>query len=438
MNDLTPAEKITSNETEKFFTTPLILIFLIVFIDLVGFGMVIPVLPIYAQTAPFFASPAEIGFVVSIYSWMQFVFSPILGRLSDKYGRRPVLFISMLGSAVGYVVLGLANTLVLVFAGRIISGITGGNISAAQAYIADVTSKENRAKGMALFGAAFGLGFVAGPAIGGITSKYGVHIPFFIAACLSLIAALAVYFVLPESRKFGSHVAEEAGGRIAQLLGSLKEREFGTVNIIYFLLVTAFSIMTTAFVLYTAHVFGYNAEQNGYLFALVGITAVIGQGVLFHKLVNRFGETRLAALGCILMAASFFCIPFVSPVFAGVSGLIGVCIALAFANSLASPSLTSLASKITHEHKQGSALGILQSGGSLARALGPTIAGPLLNNAANTLDSHTIYRTFFTASGIMFLAFLMALYAVRLMGKHIPVTKTRSERLKAREIERWN
>ena len=413
------AEKITSTETEKFFTTPLILIFLIVFIDLVGFGMVIPVLPIYAQVAPFFASPAEIGFVVSIYSWMQFVFSPILGRLSDKYGRRPVLFISMLGSAVGYIVLGLANTLVIVFVGRIISGITGGNISAAQAYIADVTTRENRAKGMALFGAAFGLGFVAGPAIGGITSKYGVHIPFFIAAALSLIAALAVYFVLPESRRFDAtlHPAEP-GGRIAQLLGSLKEREFGTVNIIYFLLVTAFSIMTTAFVLYTAHVFGYNAEQNGYLFALVGITAVIGQGVLFHKLVKQFGETRLIVFGCILMAASFFCIPFVTPVFTGLAGLIGVCVALAFANSLASPSLTSLASKITHEHKQGSALGILQSGGSLARAIGPTLAGPLLNNAANTLDGHTISRTFFVAGGIMFLAFLMALYAVRVIGRH--------------------
>jgi MFS transporter, DHA1 family, tetracycline resistance protein len=419
MNEQPTAEKIKSDETEKFFTTPLILIFLIVFIDLIGFGMVIPVLPIYAQTAPFFASPFEIGLVVSIYSWMQFVFSPILGRLSDKYGRRPVLFISMLGSALGYVVLGLANTLLLVFVGRIISGITGGNISAAQAYIADVTTRENRAKGMALFGAAFGLGFVLGPAIGGITSKYGVHVPFFIAAVLSLVAALAVYFVLPESRRFDAtlHPAEP-GGRIAQLLGSLKEREFGTVNLIYFLLVTAFSIMTTAFVLYTAFSFGYNAEQNGYLFALVGITAVIGQGVLFHKFVTKFGETRLAAFGCILMAASFFFIPFVTPSFTGLAGLIGVCIALAFANSLASPSLTSLASKITHEHKQGSALGILQSGGSLARAIGPTLAGPLLNNAANTLDSYTIHRTFFVAGGIMFLAFLMALYAVKLIGRH--------------------
>jgi DHA1 family tetracycline resistance protein-like MFS transporter len=423
MSELPAAEKIRSDETEKFFTTPLLLIFLIVFIDLIGFGMVIPVLPIYAQVAPFFASPQEIAFVVSSYSWMQFIFSPILGRLSDKYGRRPVLFVSMLGSALGYLVLGFATTLLLVFAGRIISGITGGNISAAQAYIADVTSKENRAKGMALFGAAFGLGFVAGPAIGGITSKYGVHIPFFIAASLSMIAALAVYFVLPESRKFGTLPETVQGGRIAQLLGALKEREFGTVNLIYFLLVTAFSIMTTAFVLYTAYTFGYNAEQNGYLFALVGITAVIGQGVLFHMLVKKFGETRLTAFGCILMAASFFCIPFVTPAFAGLAGLIGVCVALAFANSLASPSLTSLASKITHEHKQGSALGILQSGGSLARAIGPTIAGPLLNNAASTLDSHTIYRTFFTASGIMFLAFLMAIYAVRLIGRHVSLDK---------------
>src|SRR5215211_597388 len=191
----------TANDTEKFFSAPLLLIFMIVFIDLIGFGMVIPILPIYAQNEPFHASPWEIGWMVGIYSWMQFVFSPILGRLSDKYGRRPILFVSLLGSAVGYVVLGLANTLFLVFVGRIVSGITGGNISAAQAYIADVTTKENRGKGMALFGAAFGLGFVLGPAIGGITSKYGVHIPFFIAASLSLVAGMAVYLVLPETRR---------------------------------------------------------------------------------------------------------------------------------------------------------------------------------------------------------------------------------------------
>ena len=420
MNDQPKSEENKKQGDEKFFTTPLILIFVIVFIDLIGFGMVIPVLPIYAQTAPFFASPFEIGWVVSIYSWMQFIFSPILGRLSDKYGRRPVLFVSLLGSAAGYVILGFANTLFLVFVGRIISGITGGNISAAQAYIADVTTKENRGKGMALFGAAFGLGFVLGPAIGGITSKYGVHVPFFIAAVLSLVAAIAVYLVLPETRRLQTDFkTAEPVGRIADLLGSLREPKFGTINLTYFLLVTAFSIMTYAFVLYTAFHFNYNAEQNGYLFALVGLTAVLGQGVLFGSLVKQFGETRLAAFGCLLMTVSFFAIPFITPAWGGVAGLIGVCVMLAFANSLASPSLNTLASKVTHEHKQGSALGLMQSGASLARAIGPTIGGPLLTNASNSLDATTLYRTFFVAAAIMFVAFLIATYSVKLIGKQV-------------------
>ncbi|HEV8593891.1 MAG TPA: MFS transporter, partial [Pyrinomonadaceae bacterium] len=151
MGDPSIAENTTAETSEKFLTAPLIIIFLTVFIDLIGFGMVIPILPFYAETPPFNATPFEIGLLLSVYSWMQFFFSPILGRLSDKYGRRPVLFISLLGSVLGYAVIGFANTLLLVFLGRIIGGITGGNISTAQAYIADVTTKENRAKGMGLF-----------------------------------------------------------------------------------------------------------------------------------------------------------------------------------------------------------------------------------------------------------------------------------------------
>src|SRR5258706_4775795 len=201
MSQEKPAENNTETGSEKFFTTPLIIIFVTVFIDLIGFGMVIPILPFYANTPPFNATPLEIGFLVASYSLMQFFFSPVLGRLSDRYGRRPILFISLLGSAVGYFVLGFDNTLFLVFLGRIIAGVTGGNISTAQAYIADVTSKKDRAKGMGLFGAAFGLGFILGPAIAGVLSKYGIQVPFYFAAGLPPGKALGPFFILPQSVK---------------------------------------------------------------------------------------------------------------------------------------------------------------------------------------------------------------------------------------------
>jgi DHA1 family tetracycline resistance protein-like MFS transporter len=405
------AEKIKGEETEKFFTAPLIIIFVTVFIDLIGFGMVIPILPFYANTPPFNATPVEIGFLVSIYSWMQFFFSPVLGRLSDKYGRRPILFISLLGSAVGYFVIGLAGTLTLVFVGRIIGGITGGNISTAQAYIADVTSKENRAKGMGLFGAAFGLGFIFGPALAGVLSKYGVHVPFYCAAALSLVNAVALFFILPESLKPGAH-AETAGrkNRFVELATSFADPRFSIINLVYFLLVTAFSIMTYAFVLYTAFRFGYNAEQNGYLFAFVGLISIVAQGVLFSIFVKRFGESKLIISGCALMAASLFAVPFVGPAYGGLVGLLVGIAALSLGNAFASPSLTSLTSKTAHEHEQGKSLGVMQSGASLARAVGPTIGGFLLNNRAGTMDNFTVYRTFWTAAGIMALALLMAVY----------------------------
>ena len=406
---------------ERFFTTPLIIIFVTVFIDLIGFGMVIPILPFYAETPPYNATPFEIGLLFSIYSWMQFFFSPILGRLSDRYGRRPILFISLMGSAVGYFVMGFAGSLAMVFAGRIIGGITGANISTAQAYIADVTSKENRAKGMGLFGAIFGLGFILGPAIAGILSKYGVHVPFYFAAILSFINAVALYFILPESITPGAP-HEERKSRFAELVESLREKEFGVVNLVYFLLVTAFSIMTYAFVLYTAYRYGYNAEQNGYLFTYVGIVAIIGQGVLFSRLVKVMGESKLTVVGCFMMAGSLLIFPYLGPAAGGLSALLAVTAVLSIGNAFASPSLTSLASKISPEDKQGSSLGIMQSGASLARAIGPMIGGVLLNDAMNKVSDQTVMRTFATASAIMFVAMLAALFAARIMKGHSAVS----------------
>jgi MFS transporter, DHA1 family, tetracycline resistance protein len=383
--------------------------------------MVIPILPFYAETSPYNATPFEIGLLFSVYSWMQFFFSPILGRLSDRYGRRPILFISLMGSAVGYFVMGFAGSLAMVFVGRIIGGITGANISTAQAYIADVTSKENRAKGMGIFGAIFGLGFILGPALAGILSKYGVHVPFYFAAVLSFVNSVALYFILPESITPGAP-HEERKGRVAELVESLREKEFGIVNLVYFLLITAFSIMTYAFVLFTAYRYGYNAEQNGYLFFYVGVVAIIGQGVLFHRLVKTLGETKLTVIGCLLMAASLLVFPFLGPSAGGLTALLAVTAVLSIGNAFASPSLTSLASKISPEDKQGSSLGIMQSGASLARAIGPLVGGVLLNDAMNRVSDQTVFRTFAAASGLMFVATMVSLFAVRVMKGHSAVS----------------
>lgn len=399
--------------SDKFFTTPLMIILITVFIDLIGFGMVIPILPFYAEALN--ASPFQIGLLFSIYSWMQFFFAPILGRLSDNYGRRPILFASLLGSAVGYFVIGWAETLALVFVGRIISGITGGNISTAQAYIADVTSKEDRARGMGLFGAAFGLGFILGPAIAGILSKYGIHVPFYFAAVLSLANAAALYFILPESVRKRDPSADppKRRNRFAEFAEVLRQRRFGLINLVYFLLVIAFSIMTYAFVLYTAYRFGYNAEQNGYLFAYVGVVAIVAQGLIFSKLVKRFGEAPLIAFGSLLMAAGLFTMPMIGPQAGGLAGLLIGLGVLSFGNSLASPGLTSIASKVAGESEQGKLLGIMQSCASLARAVGPTFGGYLLSNALGAIDEKSLYRTFWVATGIMFIAFLVAIYSMR-------------------------
>src|SRR5678810_1093612 len=233
--------------------SPLVVIFTTVFIDLVGFGIVIPVLPFYAQGTAFNATPRTVGVLLASYSVMQLIFSPILGGLSDKHGRRPVLLVSIIGTGIGFLILGLAKTITMLFIGRILDGITGGNISTAQAYMADITTEENRAKAMGLIGAAFGLGFIFGPAIGGILSRWGIHVPFFFAAALCFANATLLYFRLPETIT-PDHPARvsAAGGRgLAQLIQSLRNPRLGYVLIIYFLFIVAFSIMTTSFSLYT-------------------------------------------------------------------------------------------------------------------------------------------------------------------------------------------
>jgi multidrug resistance protein len=404
--------------------SPLLVIFTTVFIDLVGFGIVIPVLPYYAEGTIFNATPRTVGILFASYSVMQLIFSPILGKLSDKYGRRPVLLLSIIGTGLGFLILGFATTIWMLFAGRILDGITGGNISTAQAYIADVTTKENRARGMGLIGAAFGLGFIFGPAIGGILSRWGVHVPFIFAAALCFANAVLLYFTLPETVTKDHPARNLAGGGrgFSQLIKAMTLPQLGFVLTIYFLFVVAFSIMTASFSLYTMFRFGYDAQHTGYLFAYVGVISVIIQGGLIGRLVKQFGEITLVIVGAICFAGSLFAVPFVGPSSGGLLGLLIGGGVFSLGNSLATPALNSLASKSASAAEQGTVLGVTQSVASLARAVGPSIAAVLIHsslaypgadNELHHMSDVSLRVTYWTGAGIMFLAFLLAVYFAR-------------------------
>src|SRR2546429_2708893 len=403
--------------------SPLLVIFITVFIDLVGFGIVIPVLPFYAEGTKFGATPREVGLLFASYSIMQLVFAPVLGRLSDKYGRRPVLLISLIGTSLGFLILGFAATLWMLFLGRIIDGISGGNISTAQAYIADVTTTENRAKGMGLIGAAFGLGFVFGPAIGGILSRWGINVPFLFAGGLAFANAILLYFTLPETvtPDHPARASAATGRGWGQLFVSLKNPRLGFVLTIYFLSIVAFSIMTASFSLFMMFRLGYDAFHNGWVFAFVGIISAVIQGGLIGKLVKRFGEPLLIIVGALLFSASLVAIPFVT-LASGLTALLVLGAATAIGQALSAPSLSSLASKTASAGEQGGVLGVMQSVASLARAVGPSLAAVLIYSAIahvgydgvpQKMSDASILRTFWTAAIIQFVGLLIALYFAR-------------------------
>ena len=352
--------------------SPLFVLYLTVFIDLMGFGIVIPILPLYAQD--FQATPLAIGWLTGIYSGMQIIFTPILGRLSDRFGRRPVLLISIIGTAVGFALMGIAQSLTLLFVARILAGITGGNISIPQAYIADVTAPEKRSHAMGMIGAAFGLGFTFGPLIGGVMSQISYGAPFFFAAALSVVNAVLIYVLLPESlsREHRARPHEEAS--TAEVFRHGRGAMFVLVVATYFFLIAGFAIMTTLFALFTARRFGYDAHANGYLFGFVGLVSVIVQGGLIGRLVKRFGEVALTRAGMILTTISLALLPLSN----NLTVLLLVCAGLSAGSGIASPPLSGLASQMIERTWQGRALGVMQSAGSTGRLIGPLIGGWLL------------------------------------------------------------
>ncbi len=383
--------------------SPLFLIFLTVFIDMVGFGIIIPVLPLYAQH--FDATPLQIGWLTGIYSGMQIIFTPILGRLSDRVGRRPVLIVSLAGTALGFLVMGWANSLALLFVARIIDGISGGNISTAQAYIADISTRENRSRSMGIIGAAFGLGFTFGPMIGGVMSHISYSAPFYFAAGLAAVNVVLLYFILPESLSAEDRAHPQKRTRMSDVFQHGNSRMFGTIVATYFFSITGFAIMTTLFALFTEKQFGFDARKTGYLFGFIGIISVILQGGLIGRLVKTFGETALARTGLLLLAVALALLPFA----ASIPMLLAACAALAIANGLVNPTLNGLASQMIDRSWQGRALGLMQSAGSVGRLIGPLLGGWLLMFDLDKPLNFYARTPFLAGAAILFVAFGLAL-----------------------------
>ncbi|HMJ04810.1 MAG TPA: MFS transporter [Chthoniobacterales bacterium] len=396
--------------------SPLFVLFLTVFIDMVGFGIIIPVLPLYAEH--FHATPMAIGWLTGIYSGMQIIFTPILGRLSDRFGRRPVLMLSLAGTAVGFVLMGLAGSLMLLFVARIIAGITGGNISIPQAYIADVTTPETRSRGMGILGAAFGLGFTFGPMIGGIMSRISYSAPFFFAAGLAAANVVLLYFILPESLPKEHRAKPHEEASTIEVFRHGSGWMFGMVVATYFFLVAGFTIMTTLFALFTERRFGYDAHANGYLFGFIGIVTVIVQGGLIGRLVKMFGETALARAGLIVTALSLGFLPWCG----NLTWLLVACVGLSCGTGFASPPLNGLASQMIDRSWQGRALGVMQSAGSTARLLGPLLGGGLLMLDLHKPLAHYGETPFYAAALLCLIGSVLAFCLRKPAADHVPET----------------
>jgi MFS transporter, DHA1 family, tetracycline resistance protein len=348
--------------------SPLASILSIVFIDLIGFGMIIPILPLYAQR--FQATEWQIGILLASYSFMQFLASPVLGWLSDRYGRKPVLLCSLLGSAAGYLLMASATSLGILFAARILAGIAGASVGTASAYIADITPPQDRSKRIGLIGAAFGIGFVLGPAIGGILSHFSVIAPFWFAAILSGLNALLMWIVLPEPER---HTAQQKGSLIDtfEQAGSWR---LGVITVTYFIAIAGFAIVTVIYPQVSYRRFELNQSQISYIFVMMGLIGAAIQGGGIGRLAKRFGDATLAIVGFALMAVSMMLMPFANsvPIFLLFS------VGLAIGNSLSQPTVNAMASKGASAALQGRVLGVVQSAGSLGRVFGPVIAGFLL------------------------------------------------------------
>lgn len=362
---------------------------LTVLIDLLGFGIVIPLLNFYAKD--YGADKLEMAVLAAVYSVAQFLFQPMWGALSDRIGRRPVMLVSIAGTAIGLAGFAWGGSLALLFVFRFLNGAFAANISTAQAYVADITTPEDRARGMGLIGASFGLGFTIGPLVGGELSRFGLSAPIAFAAGLAAINFVWAWFGLPESRRPGaaSHARRTLDPRA--MARALVHPVVGGAILLTFAVTFAFSMMETSFGIVADFAWGLDAAGVGRMLGLIGIVGIVVQGGLTGRLVRRYGEGRLVVAGLVAQALGFALLaiaaaPELAAARLGASpdavALLGRwlgCVAIAVGLSLANPSLNALVSRGVGPDEQGAVLGANQSLSALARAVAPTIGGLLLS-----------------------------------------------------------
>ena len=352
-------------------------LFLVVFVDLVGFGLLIPLLPFYVQRTG--ADPAIITTVLGLYSLAQVIAAPMWGRLSDRFGRKPILAATCVGLGLSYVVLAFADSLALVAASRIIGGLAAGNIAAAQAYVSDVTSPDARAKGMGILGAAFGLGFIVGPTVGGLLAGSDVagadyRSPALAAMTMSFAAALGVLLFLkeslpPEARR----TLEKRATWRDKAAAAFQRRTLLMLAAAGFLVVTAWAQFETTFGLSVNASFAYGPREIGLIFGFIGAVHVVVQGLLMGRLARRFGEQRLALTAVALFIAGYVAIAASTDLLS----LLLACTALAFASSLFNPAVASLVSQEAAGNERGAVMGAYQAASALGRVAGPGFSGLL-------------------------------------------------------------
>jgi DHA1 family tetracycline resistance protein-like MFS transporter len=379
-------------------TRPLLVIFLTIFVNLVGFGIIVPLLPFYAER--FGASGLTIGLLFGVFSLCQLIASPILGEMSDRFGRRPVLIFSLAGTVLSFVMLALAHSITMLFLARIVDGLSGGNISTARAYVADITEPKDRARAYGIIGAAFGLGFILGPALSGVLAPVSYTAPIWAAAAITAVATLMAIFWLPETVH---RVTASAGLPFAAIGAMMRRPQVRRILAIDFVYWLAFAVFQTTFALFVAHRFGFDAGQTGYFFAAFGVLGAVVQGVLIRPIVGRLGDKSTFILGLVCSTVGLVAATLTNSVALFSLALVPLALGIGFGH----PTMSSLVSRVARNDEQGRVQGAASAIESLGRAIGPVWGNASLQRFGDAVP-------YLSAAGFLLMTLLLSLgYHIR-------------------------